>query len=114
VLIDPPFERADDYMRIAETAAAVRSRNKAAVIAVWLPIKDLETLDAFQRRIEALHMPGFMAEARIRPLDDPMKMNGCAMLVLGAPDARPAAEEAATWIVETLGQAGGKAVVSDL
>jgi 23S rRNA (adenine2030-N6)-methyltransferase len=114
MLIDPPFERPDDYGRVVDTIAAVRSVNAGAVIAVWLPIKDLETLDAFQRRVEALRLPGFMAEARIRPLDDPMKMNGCAMLVLGDPAARSAAEAAAQWVVEALGQPGGKAVVSDL
>ena len=52
VLIDPPFERPDDYRPIVATLAAVRSRNPRAVALVWLPLKDLETFDAFLRDFE--------------------------------------------------------------
>lgn len=115
VLIDPPFERPDDYRRIAETVSAVLRRNAKAAIAVWLPIKDLDTLDGFRTRMENAGAPGFLAETRIRPLDDPMKMNGCAMLALNPPDgAEAAAREAAEWIAASLGAPGAKAVVSAL
>jgi 23S rRNA (adenine2030-N6)-methyltransferase len=86
VLIDPPYERADDYVRIVETAAAVLAARPDAVLLVWLPLKDLETLDAFARGLEAAGLPSAsVAEARLRPLHDPMKMNGCALVALGAP-----------------------------
>ena len=112
VLIDPPFERPDDYAQITRALAAVLRRNPGAVCAVWLPIKDLETLDAFQRGLAGLPARGAMVETRLRPLDDPMKMNGCAMLLLNPPDgAIDAAGLAAEWIARTLG-AGGRAVVS--
>jgi len=52
VLIDPPFERPDDYVRIVEAIEAVLSARSDAVMLIWLPIKDLETLDAFVRRLE--------------------------------------------------------------
>ncbi len=52
VLIDPPFEKADDYERIVDTLAALRAKNAAAQALVWLPIKDLETLDSFLRDLE--------------------------------------------------------------
>ncbi len=52
VLIDPPFERADDYVRIVETAAAVRTAKPEATLLAWTPLKDLETLDGFVRRLE--------------------------------------------------------------
>jgi 23S rRNA (adenine2030-N6)-methyltransferase len=112
VLIDPPFEQPDDYERTTQTIAAVLKQNPRAVLAVWLPIKDLETLDAFRRGLALRGAPAFLAEARLRPLMDPMKMNGCAVLVVGAPKgAEGAARSAADWIVKTLGQAGGKAAV---
>ena len=77
LLIDPPFERADDYARIVETVAAVRRRNAGAVILVWLPLKDLATFDSFLADFEdAVDAPVLVAETRIRPLSDPMKMNG--------------------------------------
>ena len=114
VLIDPPFERPDDYEAIARTLRGVLKRNRAAVCAVWLPIKDLETLDAFQRGLSDLKADGAMIETRLRPLSDPMKMNGCAMLLINPPaGAVQAGEAAAVWIAETLGE-GGRAVVSPL
>jgi 23S rRNA (adenine2030-N6)-methyltransferase len=113
VLIDPPFERPDDYANAAACCLAVLARNPAAVIAVWLPIKDLETLDAFQRRLDGFVAPAFLAEVRLRPLDDPMKMNGCALLVLNPPaGSREAANAASDWIVRALGEVGGRSVLS--
>jgi len=108
VLIDPPFERADDYARIVETAAAVRARNAEAALLIWLPLKDLATFDSFLGEFEdAVDAPALVAEIRMRPLVDPMKMNGCALTIVGAPEgfAEPL-EAICRWTAETLGQAG--------
>jgi 23S rRNA (adenine2030-N6)-methyltransferase len=108
VLIDPPFERADDYSRIVETLAAVRARNPAAVALVWLPLKDLETFDAFLRDLEdEVSGPALVAETRMRPLTDPLKMNGCALVLLGAPvDMTAPLEAICGWTAHTLGEGG--------
>jgi 23S rRNA (adenine2030-N6)-methyltransferase len=114
VLIDPPFERADDYRRIVETLTAVRRRNRGAAALVWLPLKDLETFDGFLRDLEdAVEAPALVAETRMRPLTDPLKMNGCALVLLGAPDGM-AAELGAIcgWTARTLGQGGEARVYS--
>ena len=107
VLIDPPFERADDYARIVETAAAVRRRNREAVLMIWLPLKDLATFDAFLAEFEDGVSAPLVAECRIRPLTDPMKMNGCALVLAGAPaDLAQPLTEICRWTAETLGQGG--------
>lgn len=112
VLIDPPFERGDDYAQIVATTRAVLARDKQAVIAVWTPLKDLETFDAFMRALETVTNDVLAAELRLRPLTDPMKMNGCAMVMVGAPRATEAAiAEATAWLAENLGEAGAKARV---
>ena len=86
VLIDPPFEKSDDYRRIVTTINGVAARNPKAVVLVWLPLKDLETFDAFVRDAEDAYAGVLLvAEARMRPLSDPMKMNGCALVVANAP-----------------------------
>ncbi|MDO9430023.1 MAG: 23S rRNA (adenine(2030)-N(6))-methyltransferase RlmJ [Phenylobacterium sp.] len=86
ILIDPPFEKSDDYRRIVTTISDVTARNPKAVVLVWLPLKDLETFDAFVRDAEDAYAgPLLVAEARMRPLSDPMKMNGCALVVANAP-----------------------------
>lgn len=112
VLIDPPFERGDDYARIAATLASVLLLDPDACVAVWLPLKDLETFDAFLRSVEPACGDLLVAEARLKPLTDPMKMNGCAMVVANPPQGidKPLAEVCA-WVVERLGESGGRAAV---
>lgn len=111
VLIDPPFERADDYARIAETVAALCARNPKAQALVWLPIKDLETLDSFLRDLEdEVAAPMLVAEARVRPLSDPMKMNGCALVLVGGPDLAAPFAAICGWVAEALGAGGGSKV----
>lgn len=115
-LIDPPFERADDYDRAASAALAILKRNPAAIVMVWTPLKDLETFDGFLRRLEQAPLPPtLIVEARLRPLTTPMRMNGCALVVLNAPSqlTQPL-QEAADWVVEALGEAGGEARVWSL
>lgn len=112
VVIDPPFERPDDYARIAETTRAVLARAPDAALAIWLPIKDLETFDAFLRAMETVTNDLLVAELRLRPLTDPMKMNGCAMVMIGAPPSVDgAAAQAGDWIAARLGEAGGRSRV---
>ena len=108
ILIDPPFERSDDYARIVETLAGVRARNPQAMALVWLPLKDLETFDGFLRDLEdAVEAPALIAETRMRPLTDPLKMNGCALVLMGAPAEMAAPLDAICgWTARTLGDHG--------
>jgi 23S rRNA (adenine2030-N6)-methyltransferase len=113
VLIDPPFERPDDYVRAAETAGRIIASDPEAVVAIWTPLKDLETLDGFLRRLaSATSAATLVAEARLRPLTDPMKMNGCAMVVVNPPaGSDAAATEVCGWVAGTLGDVGARAEV---
>ncbi len=107
LLIDPPFERPDDYDRIIATLAAARRRNPRAQALVWLPLKDLETFDAFLRDLEDAELgPAMVVEARIRPLSDPMKMNGCALVLVDGPDLTAAFSAISQWVAQSLGEAG--------
>jgi 23S rRNA (adenine2030-N6)-methyltransferase len=46
----------------------------------------METFDGFLRRLDQAGIKRMLvAEARLRPLTDPMKMNGCAVVVLNPP-----------------------------
>ena len=54
-----------------------------------------------------------VVEARMRPLGDPMKMNGCALVLINAPGGlEPQLQAAADWV--TAGEAGGQARVWSL
>lgn len=111
VLIDPPFERADDYQNAANAALAVIAKNPAACVMIWTPLKDMETLDGFLRRLEQAHLPPtLVAETRLRPLTQPMRLNGCAMVILNpTPGLAPLLQAAGDWVVAALGEAGGEA-----
>lgn len=112
-LIDPPFERADDYARVAETVGEVMAIMLNTVVLIWLPLKDLETFDGFLRRLEAAGTrDALVAETRLRPLHDPMRMNGCALVAINAPTEAEADIAAATaFVAECLGEAGGRAKI---
>ena len=116
LLIDPPYERADDYARIVETLGRVLRLRVRASVLVWAPLKDLETLDRLVREVEALRPPpGFVAEVRLRPPLDPMRMNGCAVLLLNPPPAVEAGVAAACgWIAARLGESGASHRLSPL
>ena len=108
-LIDPPFERGDDYLRAAETVAdALRIQPKASVL-IWTPFKDLETFDALLRDLEArIAAPALAAELRLRPPFDPLRLNGCGLLAVNPPTGLEAAlGEAGGWIADRLGEPGG-------
>ena len=88
ILIDPPYELGNDYDRVVDTAARLLSLSPRPTVAIWVPLKDLETLDHLLRRLETLpEINGFVAQTRLQPLVNPMRMNGCAMIVLGKIDS---------------------------
>jgi len=108
--IDPPYEAADDGERAAETVRRVLARNAQAVIAIWAPIKDLAAFDSFLSGVEEAggRAPVLLAEVRLRPPDDPLRLNGCAVVTVNAPPALEGrANAAAAWIAATLGDPGG-------
>ena len=113
VLIDPPFEQPDDYNRAADTAAAIARADPRATVAIWTPLKDMETFDGFLRRLDQAGIKRMLvAEARLRPLTDPMRMNGCALVVLNPPPgAEAAANEVCEWVAHTLGGDGARSEV---
>jgi len=118
VLVDPPFERGDDYARAAQTVGAADGR-PGDVFAVWTPLKDLETFDAFLGALlGAGAETGLVVEARLQPLDNPLRMNGCALVLLGDRRMLEAlhgpAQAMAEWIVERVGGPGGRARVEPL
>jgi 23S rRNA (adenine2030-N6)-methyltransferase len=110
VLIDPPFERGDDYDRIIETVEAVTRRQADAAFAIWAPIKDLETFDGLLRRLEGLSLSSaYVVSTRLKSLANPMRLNGSAMIVLNAGAASDAEVDVARWIVHRLGDPEGRA-----
>lgn len=116
-LIDPPFELPGDYAAIVNALTDVRDLRPDARALIWLPVKDLETLDSFLRHMER-DLDGadiVAAEVRLRPLWNPMKMNGCALVAVNAPEGFAETLDAiARDVVAVFGEAGGEARVRKL
>jgi 23S rRNA (adenine2030-N6)-methyltransferase len=109
-LIDPPYEDAEDAPQVATLVGRLLRINRGARLVVWAPIKDLAGFDALAARVEdaAAPSPVLIAEARLRGLDDPLRLNGCACLVVNPPQGfEAAALEAGRWIAERFGGEGG-------
>ncbi|MCR6660268.1 MAG: 23S rRNA (adenine(2030)-N(6))-methyltransferase RlmJ [Asticcacaulis sp.] len=112
-LIDPPFEKPDDYKQITETVRDVLTLRGNARFLIWLPLKDLETFDSWLRHMEreiGEIAQMVVAELRLRPLWNPMKMNGCALVTVNAPDDfAPLLTAICEDVVATFGETGGQA-----
>lgn len=109
VLIDPPYERADEAAQAVALVEDLRVSRPEAVVALWAPIKDLDGLDAFSIQVEdsARGAPVLAAEVRIRRLDDPMRLNGSALFVVNSPAPLLAeAREVVSFVTQALGEPG--------
>ena len=86
VLIDPPFEQADEWDMILGAMAAAYRKWTTGTYAIWYPIKDLAKVDAFSSRMQALAFPKMVrCELMIGNGTDRTKLNGCGLLVINPP-----------------------------
>jgi 23S rRNA (adenine2030-N6)-methyltransferase len=86
VLIDPPFEQAGDYTRLANALDTARRKWASGTYLLWYPIKGRPEPDALAKRIRRLNIPKVMRiELIISPLSDPTRLNGCGLIVLNPP-----------------------------
>jgi len=86
ILIDPPFERPDEFHRLAQAIGTARSRFPAGIVAAWYPIKHRAPVRAFH---DALHDTGvsdvIAAELTLRAPTDPTRLNGAGLVVVRPP-----------------------------
>jgi 23S rRNA (adenine2030-N6)-methyltransferase len=86
VLIDPPYEAADEFDRLAEGLAIGWARFRTGVFAAWYPIKHRAPVRAF---FAAMRQAGIRdivaAELLLREPIDAARLNGCGMLVINPP-----------------------------
>ncbi len=85
VLIDPPFERKEEFADIARGVAEALRRLPGAVIAIWYPITERARTDAFQQELQAIGVPALFAELEIAGDGAQLRMKGCGLLVLNPP-----------------------------
>ena len=85
-LIDPPFERKDEFVRLARALRQAYRRWATGHFVLWYPIKGREPVDEFHRALQAAAVPRILiAEFLLRPSDDPTRLNGCGLALVNPP-----------------------------
>jgi 23S rRNA (adenine2030-N6)-methyltransferase len=54
VLIDPPYERRDEYERVFDTLRAALGKWPGGIFMIWQPVKEKDVVDSFCRAVAAL------------------------------------------------------------
>ena len=86
VLIDPPFEKTDEFATLARGIATAVKRFPGAIVAAWYPVKLRPLVREFQADLQARRIPDIVtAELLLRPPQDPARLNGSGLLVVNPP-----------------------------
>lgn len=112
VLIDPPFERADEFAQVSEAGRELRRRLPAGTLAVWYPLTErAQRAEFFAEVAAAGDTPALVVELRVVGDDSPWQMKGCGLLVLHPPwrvdeELRALVPELATLLGQDAGATG--------
>jgi 23S rRNA (adenine2030-N6)-methyltransferase len=114
VLVDPPYEKPDEFDSVLQAVAAGYEKFKSGVFVVWYPVKGRAPLRAFFEGIQNSKLRNVVnAEFLLREPSDPARLNGCGLLVVNPPFGF---EDAALPILQAfrdvLGEAGASCGVT--
>jgi 23S rRNA (adenine2030-N6)-methyltransferase len=86
VLVDPPFEAADDFTRLAAALAEAQRKWATGIYLLWYPIKDRSGPDRLAKRVARLGIAKILrAELTLSPRPDADRLNGCGLIVVNPP-----------------------------
>jgi 23S rRNA (adenine2030-N6)-methyltransferase len=86
VLIDPPYENADEEKQIASAFVEALMRFETGVYALWYPIKKQHDTDLWLARItRGIQQPALAIELCMTEPDSAVGLNGSGMLVINPP-----------------------------
>ncbi|WP_448204729.1 23S rRNA (adenine(2030)-N(6))-methyltransferase RlmJ [Azospirillum sp. sgz302134] len=85
-LIDPPFEKADEFTRMAEGLKAAHKRWPTGVYALWYPVKEQAAVWRFQEAVENTGIRKILTvELTWHPEDTHLRLNGSGLLIVNPP-----------------------------
>lgn len=86
ILIDPAFERKDEYARLIQGLLEAHARFPTGVYAIWYPIMSRALVNRFYADIQASGLAKILrCELIIRASDDRSIMSGSGMLIINPP-----------------------------
>jgi 23S rRNA (adenine2030-N6)-methyltransferase len=86
VLVDPPFEAADEFDQMLAGLVKAHSRWPTGIYALWYPVKDLFAIDRFRTGLAASGLRRLVrAELTVRRRDTPARFNGAGLVICNPP-----------------------------
>jgi 23S rRNA (adenine2030-N6)-methyltransferase len=86
LLVDPPFERSDEFEQVFAGLDQVEKRWGNATVAVWYPIKRGTDLEPVYRRLAGgAYSDVLRIEFCLHPDDTPARLNGTGVFILRPP-----------------------------
>jgi 23S rRNA (adenine2030-N6)-methyltransferase len=86
VLIDPPYEKSDEFEQLVRHLRAALKRWSTGMYAIWYPLKDQASVKRFHYALKESNIENILiAELSIYPEDAPVSLNGCGMAIINPP-----------------------------
>ncbi|WP_044870851.1 23S rRNA (adenine(2030)-N(6))-methyltransferase RlmJ [Pseudomonas sp. LFM046] len=110
MLIDPPFEKADELERCVTALKEAIGRMRQTVVAIWYPIKDQRQLKRFYQGLQASGAPKMLrVELRVHAADNADSgLNGSGLAIANPPwGIEDELRQTLPWLAERLAQSQG-------
>ena len=109
LLIDPPFEQADELQRCVAALDEAIGRMRQTVVAIWYPIKDERQLKRFYQGLEKSSAPKLLrAELFVHAPDDANRLAGSGLAIANAPwGLEDELKQLLPWLAGKLAQSQG-------
>ena len=110
LLIDPPFEQADELQRCAQAMKESIARMRQAVVAIWYPIKDQRQLKRFYQDLQGTGAPKLLRiELLVHAADNAdVGLNGSGLAIANPPwGLEDVLRAVLPWLGQNLGQTQG-------
>ena len=109
LLIDPPFEKADELERCVTALDEAIGRMRQTVVAIWYPIKDERQLKRFYQTLGKSSAPKLLrAELFVHAPDDASRLAGSGLAIANAPwGLEDELKQLLPWLAAKLAQSQG-------
>jgi 23S rRNA (adenine2030-N6)-methyltransferase len=86
VLVDPPYEKTDDFPRLAQALAGAHRKWASGSYLVWYPIKEREAPDALARQLRRAGLSKVLrAELGVAATGESERLHACGLIVVNPP-----------------------------
>jgi 23S rRNA (adenine2030-N6)-methyltransferase len=85
VLIDPPFEQADELDRLGQALSGAHRKWPSGVYVLWYPIKDAHATASFARRLAGLSIARILRVEFSLPSRGDDRLRGAGLIVVNPP-----------------------------